>query len=471
MSNFKTSLKSSSTRLLVNVFGQVINTFGNLAIVPLFLLYWSKLEYGEWLVLTTVPSLLWSLEGGFAGLACNRMVLSSAVGDWKGANRLFQNIVVIQVIVSLLLIGAGYIVTQAVNYRPFFGITAMSAGDAAFILVVMLVYMSLGWCISLLKAPYYAGEKSPRGFMMFNCWRLTDFVAIGTALMLHGHGRVVALAQVANAALWVMLACLDITRQCPRFTFGLRDLSWSTTKTVFHDGFPLFLAQAGHAFYLQGYPLVLSRTLGPLAVVNFSAIRTVTRVLLQGILICSSAAALELSTAFAKKNWEVYLLWVKVLLAGVVVGGIGACLGLLFLGPSIIDVWTHGKVVVSGGLLLLFGISVVLQAAWAIFYMLLYTSNKHHIQCYAYFGITVGALLLGNFIIGRFGFESVPILMIAADVIVLGSAIHFCVRYLREVPFARLIEILSPGFYLEGTALALRKIRSLRGTRPVSPEA
>jgi O-antigen/teichoic acid export membrane protein len=460
MSDFKTSLKSSSARLLVNIFGQVINTFGQIGVVPLFLHYWTKLEYGEWLVLTAVPSLLWSLEGGFAGLATSRMVLSSAVGDWKGANQLFQNIVVIQVLVSVAIILGGGLLVHEVNFRPFFGITGMSHHEASLVLVVMLFYMSLGWCISLLRAPYLAGERSVRGYMMTNLWRLCDFLVIGGTLVMHGRAPTVALAETLNAGIWVALTSFDIARTCPQFMFSLRHVSWPVSKTVFRDGAPLFLNQAGNAFYLQGYPLVLSRTLGPLAVVNFSAIRTVTRVFLQAILMCTNATSIELSSSYAKKKWDVYLAWVKTLVASVVLGSLAACVALYFFGPRVIDIWTHGKVSVSGPLLLLFGISVVLQASWQVFFILLYTTNKHHAQCYVYFIITILSLAVGDFTIGFFGFTAVPVIMIVSDILILISCVTFCVRYLKEVHFPGLVEVLWPSFYVERATWVIEKIRT-----------
>ncbi len=181
--------------------------------------------------------------------------------------------------------------------------------------------------------------------------------------------------------------------------------------------------------------------------VNFTAIRTVTRVLLQGILTITTAASVELTSSFATKKWELYLRWVKILAACVIGGSICACLGLLYFGPAVIALWTHGKVLVAGPLLLLFGISVSLQAGWSLFGTLLYTANKHHLQCVIYFAITVLALAVGRFTIGRFGFGSVPILMICADFLVLVTSIVLCVRYLREVEFASLFTLFNPFFY------------------------
>ncbi len=248
--------------MAAGVLGQIINTFGQVAIVPLFLHFWTKRAYGEWLVITAVPNLLWSLEGGLGFLALNQMVLFSSVGDWKGANRVFQNIFVIQMVISAFMLGAGILFVQLINFLPAFDIMEMSRHDAGIVLIVMLSYMVFGWCIALLRAPYFAAQHSTRGTMLTNFWRLSDFLVICLVLLLHGGAPLVAAGETAVAALWVFLACLDLRRKCPEFRFYLSDVSWASCKTASRDGIPLFLLQAGNALFIQGYPLVLSRTLG-----------------------------------------------------------------------------------------------------------------------------------------------------------------------------------------------------------------
>ena len=98
-------------------------------------------------------------------------------------------------------------------------------------------------------------------------------------------------------------------------------------------------------------------------------------------------------------------------------------------------------------LLLLFGVSVSLQAAWTLFGTLLYTANKHHLQCYVYFAATIVALLVARLTIGHLGFGAVPVIMICTDVFVLITSISLCVHYLRDVKFISLFLLFNPFFY------------------------
>jgi O-antigen/teichoic acid export membrane protein len=182
-------------------------------------------------------------------------------------------------------------------------------------------------------------------------------------------------------------------------------------------------------------------------VVNFTAIRTVTRVLLQGISTLTQAASVELTSSLAKEKWELYMRWVKILTVCVVGASVCGCIGLYLFGPWVISLWTHGKVSVSATLLTLFGISVALQAGWTLYGTLVYTANKHHLQCYIYFGVTLLALAIGWCTIGHFGFGFVPILMIAPDFVLLIVTLVLCVRNLKQVNFFSMVALFHPNFY------------------------
>ena len=81
MSSFRISIKRVFRNFAANAFGQAMNGVYQFISVPLFLHYWSKEGYGEWLVLFSIPSLLWSLEGGLAGVASNRMTVAASAGS------------------------------------------------------------------------------------------------------------------------------------------------------------------------------------------------------------------------------------------------------------------------------------------------------------------------------------------------------------------------------------------------------
>src|SRR5258705_1542722 len=110
MSSFSKSIKRVLKNFAANAFGQAMSGVYQFISVPLCLHYWNKQGYGEWLVLFSIPSLLWSLEGGLAGVASNRMTVAASGGNWERTNTIFQTVLAIQSILSLLLLAGATVV-------------------------------------------------------------------------------------------------------------------------------------------------------------------------------------------------------------------------------------------------------------------------------------------------------------------------------------------------------------------------
>ena len=90
----------------------------------------------------------------------------------------------------------------------------------------------------------------------------------------------------------------DVRRTCPHVEFGISRASWAQAKSIFIDGLPLLSGQAAAALSLQGYPLIINRSLGASFVVTFVTIRTVSRMVLLFINVVSFSSAPERLTEF-----------------------------------------------------------------------------------------------------------------------------------------------------------------------------
>ena len=87
-------------------FAQAINLIIQIGSVPLFIHFWGKLLYGEWLLISTVPSYFALSDLGFANAAGTEMTMRVARGDREGALKVFQ-------LAWLLVTGVSLIVTRS----------------------------------------------------------------------------------------------------------------------------------------------------------------------------------------------------------------------------------------------------------------------------------------------------------------------------------------------------------------------
>jgi O-antigen/teichoic acid export membrane protein len=437
-----------------NAFGQLMNGFYQFASIPLFLHYWSVEGYGEWLVLFSIPSLLWSLEGGLAGVAVNRMTVASSAGDWGLVNSLFQNIFLAQGVLTLLVVAAASVLVSTVDLQHYFHFKQITGADTASILMLLLCYMLSGFYISLFRAIYRAAEKEDRGIMANNCFRFSDFIITVLVLVFHGHALLLAKAMLGGSLAWVILVFFDTRRICPRIEFGVARASWKQFQGIIVDGLPLLAGQAAMAFSLQGYPLVINRALGAASVVTFSSVRTVSRSILLVNQVISLSSAPEVSRSYGRQDWNGYLRLLKIMFASAFAAGIATLAGLTLLGPWAISLLTSGRVIVDHGTLFLFSISIALQGIYGVGSVVLVCSNMHHLYNYLCLAITLGALALAYFVVPIFGFIAVPGTMVVQDVALTVLVVTLCRSKLSHISLRDLSSIFSSDFYW-GKAQAL----------------
>jgi len=461
ISRFGASFQRFLHNFAAHGFGQLVNVLTQLVLLPAFLHYWTTNEYGEWLVITSIPSLLWTLDNGLSGLAANRMTVASGTGDWKATNLIFHNVLLIQGSLSLLILVLSGLFVSLVNVNAMFGFShfdhsthsqvsefLMTPQQAGEVLFIMIAQMLMGYGLGLSRAAYRASMLEARGVAITNLERLTYFCSVVLVLTQHGQTVAVAWAMLANTTFWLLFSYTDIRRRCPHITFAFGPLSRTQLRAMTVDGVPVMAGTAASAFYLQGYLLIVNSILGPAAVVMLNVIRTASRSLLQLVNMVANASGPELSRTYGSCDWEGYLRLLKVLLAVTVWISLAVGVGLAVAGPWVVEKLSSGKVLVHHPIMILFAVSVACQAGWAACGSVLYATNMHHVFNYAYFVLTVLGLAAAEVMVRLLGFPGVPMVMMTVDGLLLGWALYLCRSKLSFVPLGSLLCVFSPAFYL-----------------------
>src|ERR1700722_13658547 len=95
--------------------GPVVTAFVQLVTVPVFLRVWGAERYGEWILLSAIPSYLSMTDMGFGNAAGNEMTMDVASGNRQRALQTFQSTGALIVTASLLALAA---VLTAVRVFP-----------------------------------------------------------------------------------------------------------------------------------------------------------------------------------------------------------------------------------------------------------------------------------------------------------------------------------------------------------------
>ncbi len=445
-----------------NSFGIVVGILGQLLSIPLFLHVWNKQLYGEWLVLTAVPNLLWSLEGGLGVLASNRMTLASAAKDWRGANEIFQTTLLCQALLCAALYAGAIYVAASRPIATWFGFHVITNGQASEIVLIMMAYMLLGMTISLYRAAYRACDREPRGALMYNTWRFVDLTVVVLVLSCGGNPLLMAYCLLMEILIWLGLVYFDVRRTCTALRFGFQTISWPRLREMAIHGTPLLIGQATVALYMQGYPLIVNRALGSAPVVTLTTLRTISRFGLFLIQTVGYSCSAQLSRSCGSNDWQLFRRLLKIMAAAVVWGALGMVVTLTLFGPFLVTRWTGGRLNVDHLTIFLLAASVSFQGFWVCCQITLAACNRHHVFNYCYFALTLLGGTAAYFLTRPLGFTVIPAVMLTTDICISILGVYLVRTKVPESHPGELVCVFQPSFYRNLLAAARRQAGLIR---------
>ena len=397
------------------------------------------------------------------------MTLAAAVRDWKTANEIFQTTLLSQIFISILLWGCALAFALSINVGSYFGFRRINNSDAAVILVIMITYMLLGLMMSVYRAAYRASELEARGAMLLNFWRTSDLTIIIVVLSFHGTSVRLAECMLFGIFVWVTLGYLDVRRKCRKVRFGFNSISWMRLKEMVIHGLPVLVGQMTTALYMQGFPLVVNRSLGAATVVTLTTVRTVSRLGLLPIQTVAFSSSPQLSRSYGAQDRGLFGRLLKIMATACFWSALGVTIGLSSVGPWLISKWTGGRLTVDHTTICLFALSVSFQGVWTCCMVTLGSCNRHHLFNYAYFCIIVIALGAAAFLTRPYGFKVIPIIMLTADVIVATIGLYLCKTKIAYFNPRELLCIFQISFY-KTIALKIATQRKMKGNSDFEEE-
>jgi O-antigen/teichoic acid export membrane protein len=384
-------------RLLKSVgaglYGQAVVIVIQLAGVPILLHYWHAELYGAWLILFAIPSYLAMTDLGFSQSAGNDMTARVARGDRAGALAVFQSLsalVLLLAVAGLLLVAAATALLPLGNWMHFAGLSTKAVRWVLWLLAAeMLVRLTDG----VIHAGFRATGDYALHLAIYFSTLFTQHASIWLAAAL-GMGPVAAAAATfLIRALVTPAVALLLVRRHPWLHFGFGQARFTQLRALLRPALANTSLPLAQALNVQGMVLIVGATLGPLAVVTFSTLRTLTRLALQLALTLINAAEPELAAAVGGGNRALLrTLYLHTLRAGVWVA-VPAAIGLGLTGGWILQFWTHGKVTMH---LQLFGwllTSAVASVLWYGGLTLLKAANRH-LRAAVVYATTAGAAVL-----------------------------------------------------------------------------
>jgi len=411
---FTTRFKKS---LGANALGQLITISTQFIQIPLFLSFWPKEKYGEWMVLASVPALINFADGGFGMVAANAAAMYAGEEKWEDARRVIgRNLSFQMLLVTTLfiIIPLGLMFTGVIDS---FKLNSVSHTNA-FISVVLLAYSVLVTIpLSLVLGVYRAEGKDARCAMGVNLMRLLSMVGICLGLISGYEFVGLSLIIFLVNTLGLIILFFDSYKQCRVKLIPLR-IEWSEVRHTFIPAFAHQLIPLGNGFYFQGQTFVVNLIVGPVGVVIFNTIRLASRIIAQIANSIKNSAWPEMSLMIGRAKPNELLKFVMRMSRLSLKVCIPVSIVILLLGPWAIKLWTHGQVVTDRRLLAVMLVASLISSSSAVATGFLQSINRHVVYAISYCLVAILTLAIAC-IFHDSGVWAIAYSMVASELIIL----------------------------------------------------
>jgi O-antigen/teichoic acid export membrane protein len=360
------------------------------------------------------------------------MAMRVAANDKVGALRTFQSSWALVTCVSLtmLLLASG--VVWRIPWQRWLKLSSVSSHQAATILLILAAWVVVAQQSGVVESGYRCDGNFATGTLWMTLQRLAEALIATIVALLGGSLLEVAFTYLGVRCLSTIGYALLLRHKSPWIYYGLRYARWNTIKQLAAPAFGFIAFPLGSALSIQGFTIVIGALLGPIAVVSFSTLRTLSRLNLQLFSVITNTLWPELSRAFGAGNislarrlhrhaWQASL--------GLSLFG-GALLWMF--GPPIYRLWVRQSVDFNAAcfhVLLLVALTTSLVSASSV---ILVSINGHCRVAVIYAGATAVSLGLAWLLIPTFGITGAAVALLVTDGWMAGLALHSALHHVQD---------------------------------------
>jgi O-antigen/teichoic acid export membrane protein len=366
-------------------FAHLIVRVGALFLVPLYLKYWSASLYGEYLALFAAVSYFASLDIGMQQAAINRMTKAYAKGDFEEYRAVQHTALVFYLALAIVGTCLAAAVFQVVSVSQWIGLKLTTSSTARFVLILLAAYLVGSMPMRLIGATYQTMGNLARSQWIANAQQILVVILCAVVILFGGGIVAIASVQLVTVPLVVGVVLLELWHRYPAYLPGVTHARLSVLKELAHPSLLFALLLVANLVAYQGSTLLVSATIGSIAVVVLSVSKAIIDVVRQALYSITLALCPEFARMQALGQMEELRRTHRLVLAATSAITLALAADVWYEGPQIITLWTHGRVEPDAMLLRLFLLLLVLQTPWAASSTVATATNRHQAQAVGYF--------------------------------------------------------------------------------------
>jgi O-antigen/teichoic acid export membrane protein len=423
--------------------------------VSVLIASWGLHRYGDWLILSAVPTYLAFSDIGFTGAATNEMTMAAGREDHERARIVFG--AVSWALLGVLALAAAVlpVIALLVPLRSLLNLSTLSSATAGWAFTALGFDALLTVYAGLLYGAFAAGGYYGEGAVMMALTMLAEFGALAAVALGGGGPALGATAMLLAQALGTAVMYAVLRRRVPWLRARRPRAIAPVLRALLSPALAAGAIPGALLVNIQGMVLLVGLGAGPASVAIFSTLRTMSRAVIQVVASVAAIATPEISRAYTADDPGLLRILHRRSCQLAVWMTLGLVIGLVFLGRPVLHLWTAGKVGASGLLLDLFLAATVIDSLWYTSLAVLYATNRHQRAAAYYTAVSLLSLPLAYVLLRIWGLDGAALTVLLADLVMLVPVLHQALPAAHDRLGDWLVAVARPPVWL-GTLFGLR---------------
>lgn len=359
--------------------GQGLNVGIRILLIPLFLTAWGAEVYGEWLILSAVAGLFGLSDLGAQLYFVNRLTAAWAIDSRKEFQRLLSTGLLLFLLSSSALFICVVVLLMWAPFIPWLELQKINQDAAYLVLVFMAAKLLLLLPVGLFFGVYRALGAQATSVMYANLMLVIQFIASAFALRAGLGVEVLAMLEVIPLLVVLPIVLVGLRRRLPQDVklFSLKNIDRKILREAISPSFHFLVIQASMAIMIQGSVIVIAKTLGPVEVAMFSAMRTISNVVARFLSMLSHSAWPEFTRLDKTGQKDKLSKLFQLILTLALLAGLVYLVLLNSFGKELYSLWLGDKLPYNPSVMFLLGSFVVVTTLWTLGGHLLMATNQH----------------------------------------------------------------------------------------------
>jgi O-antigen/teichoic acid export membrane protein len=412
--------------------GPIVTAVIQLGTVPWLLHSWGAAKYGDWLILSAIPSYLGLSDLGFGDASGSDMTMRVAAGDRKGALETFQSS---WVLLSLVSLGVGLLAAGAVWHLPWHHwvkLGTLSDARASRVVFILSIYVLVSQQCGILESGFRCDGNFATGTIGGTLLRVVE-TASGTAVgILTGNFVWAAATYLTSRFAGTIVYGLILHKKSPWLTVGFSFATLSRIRKLAAPAFGFVALPLANAISIQGFTLVIASVLGSVAVAQFSTLRTLTRINFQLMAVIAWAMWPELSRAFGEGNIPLARkLHRHAYQAGLALSILTGST-LWFFGPTLHHFWIRNAVAFDSNCFHILLLVTFVNSMWFTSSVVPMSTNAHHRITLVFVLLSLLSVGVARVLLVRLGLSGAAMALLPIDITMTYLVLRTSLRQLKQ---------------------------------------